>query len=131
MQDIKPSKLKILFVDDHPIALKAYRAMLEKLGHDIDTASTGQEAIAKAKETPFDVIFMDIVLPDISGLEATVRIREQEEGRKPAYIVALSAYAMEEFKQECYAVGINFVQNKPILGKEMEMLLANIGSKVF
>ena len=67
---------KILVVDDEPLLVKGLKFNLETEGYQVETGSDGEEAVAKAKETPFDLIVLDLMMPKIDGLQACMQIRE-------------------------------------------------------
>jgi two-component system, cell cycle response regulator DivK len=104
---------KILVVEDNDTNLYLVRFILEKSGYDVIAAKNGSLAVEMAvKERP-DLIIMDIQLPDISGLEATKRIRESEaDGGIP--IIALTSYAMVGDKERALAAGCTGYIEKPI-----------------
>ncbi len=89
--------------------------LLERRGHRVDLASSGREAIDWVERRRFDLILMDLQMPDMDGLEATAMIREREKqrgGRTP--IVALTAYTMKGDRERCLEAGMDNYINKPI-----------------
>jgi len=109
--------LRILAVDDVPTNTILMVGILRKLGADPATASNGQDAFERVQREPFDIIFMDVLMPVCDGVEATKRIREMERsdpGRKPAYIVALTADAFSENRERCLAAGMDEFLTKPL-----------------
>ena len=126
MESIKQNPLKILLVEDQALALKAHRIILERLGYTrSDSAHSGSEAIEKLKN--YDVIFMDLNLPDITGIEAATAIRQRENPEKRAYIVALTAHTVtDSLIKQCRAGGIDLVKAKPIHAEEMAEILAQV-----
>lgn len=115
-------KLAILLVEDDLIVQKVHKMMLEKLGCSVDIASNGEEAVTMAKH-PYDLIFMDVGLPHMSGLEATKKIRQQAGKHKHIPIVAMTAYVHEEDKNNCLAAGMDDVATKPISPEGLKQLL--------
>jgi two-component system, cell cycle response regulator DivK len=104
---------KILVVEDNDTNLYLIRFILEKSGYDVITAGNGTKAVEMALNESPDLIIMDIQLPDISGLEATKRIRASEaDGTLP--IVALTSYAMIGDKEMALAAGCTGYIEKPI-----------------
>jgi len=96
--------------------------VLQRLGYEVDLANTGEEALAK-NIAAYYLIFMDIGLPKMSGLEATKQIRQRGEAGKTVPIVAITAHAMEEEQSACLAAGMNQVVTKPLdVEKLMEIL---------
>ncbi len=86
-----------------------------KQGHRVSVASTGQEALALAGKQSFDVILMELMLPDLTGLEATQQLRQQEQatGWRRTPILALTAHALEAYRQEALAAGMDDSLTKP------------------
>ena len=108
--------LRILVVDDNPVNTRLAEIVLKKLGHIVETAINGRVAIERLSEGCFDVIFMDIEMPVMDGMETTRLIRAGEAGKnkKSIPIVAMTAYAIEEYEYECLKIGMNYFLTKPI-----------------
>ena len=107
--------LLVLLAEDNPVNQRLVKRLLEKRGHQVEIASTGREAVAMAEEGRFDVILMDVQMPDMDGLETTAQIRERERargGRTP--ILALTAHTMRGDRERCIAAGMDNFVNKPI-----------------
>lgn len=105
----------VLLVEDDPISQKVTRALLETCECEVDVASSGEEAVEKAKQQPFDLIFMDIGLPQINGFEAAASIREHEKTHgHHAMIIALTAHVQPEMEAKASEVGMEGFANKPI-----------------
>ena len=113
--------LKVLLVEDEPIVMIIHRRILTELGYSPDTALTGEQALTMANNG-YDVIFMDIGLPDTSGTEVAAKIRQHEKGKKRAYIVALTGYPIDEVRPICQAAGIDNIANKPITADILQNL---------
>ena len=107
---------KILLVDDEEINLKVACASLEKFGLEIDLASDGAEAVSMSGELKYDIILMDIQMPEISGFEATrlIRKREAMTGADRVTIIAMTANAMKSTRRQCLEVGMDDFISKPI-----------------
>ncbi len=119
---MQPSK--ILLVEDHPVAGKISKNILLELGCEVDIAENGRAALDLVEKTPYDLIFMDIGLPDMDGYQVTQQIRShgiQEIAQIP--IVALTAHVEREEKQHGLAVGMNTVITKPLTKKWAESIL--------
>ena len=110
-QDSNP---KILLVEDNLINQRVTLEMLKELHCSTDIASNGIEAIEKFKNKNYQLILMDIGLPDMDGYEATFKIRELEEENNRIPIIALTAYASANDKQKCFDSGMDIVVTKPI-----------------
>jgi two-component system sensor histidine kinase BarA len=110
----KPINLHILAVDDHPLNLKLVCTLLEDLGIQVSTATDGLEAVAQAEKTKFDLIIMDIQMPNMSGIEATQAIRKMEKNGVQTPIVALTAHALADEKEQMLQQGMNDYLTKPL-----------------
>jgi two-component system sensor histidine kinase/response regulator len=115
--------LRILLAEDNPVNQKLGKLMLTKAGYQLEVANTGQEALEKYTSVPedFDLIFMDIQMPEMDGLEATKRIRRWEDGRRNGEnsehripIVAMTAHAMKGDREKCLDAGMDDYMTKPI-----------------
>jgi len=104
---------RLLVVDDDPVNLTVARAMLHSLGHTVDLARDGSEAVAKARHRRYDAIFMDLQMPKMDGLEATASIRSLP-GYQDTPILALTANCSDEIRQECQRYGFQGFLSKPI-----------------
>jgi signal transduction histidine kinase/ligand-binding sensor domain-containing protein len=108
-------RLRILLAEDNPVNQRLAMRLLERRGHGVTLASSGREAIDWAEREHFDLILMDLQMPDMDGLEATAMIREREKqrgGRTP--IVALTAHTMKGDRERCLEAGMDNYINKPI-----------------
>jgi signal transduction histidine kinase/ActR/RegA family two-component response regulator len=128
MQDIKkeestPDKnfigrrqLKILLTEDNETNILLAVTVLKKLGNIVTVARNGIEAMDCIRENNFDLVFMDIEMPEMDGLEATKRIRSGEcgDGKKNIYIIAMTAHALANIKQKGLDAGMNDYITKPI-----------------
>jgi CheY-like chemotaxis protein len=114
------SGLKILLAEDSPFNQKLAVGVLGKRGHQVTVASTGHEAVARAAAGEFDLIFMDIQMPEMDGLEATRRIRahELESGRRVP-IIAMTAQAIKGMRERCLSVGMDDYLVKPVRSREI------------
>jgi two-component system, sensor histidine kinase and response regulator len=122
--------LRILLAEDSPFNQKLVLGVLGKRGHELTVANNGQEAVALAASRDFDLIFMDIQMPEMDGLEATKRIRarERETGRRVP-IIAMTAQAIKGMRERCLSVGMDDYLVKPVRAREiydkLEALFAN------
>lgn len=116
--------LKILVVEDTKLAQKtAVMALTSFKCKVIDIASCGKEAIAKLKINSYDIIFMDIGLPDTDGYTVTETIRNLEELPHQPIIVALTAHIKDESKQKSQDAGMNDFMSKPITAEKAGLVL--------
>ncbi|MDQ7823994.1 MAG: response regulator [Candidatus Eremiobacteraeota bacterium] len=117
-------KGRVLVVEDNIINQKVILNVLEKAGYRADTASNGIEAIKAFTMAPYDLVFMDVQMPEMDGFDATSAIRQEEEkkgGHVP--IVAMTAYAMKGDKERCIEAGMDDYLSKPVHRGEMLALV--------
>ncbi|HEV2200736.1 MAG TPA: two-component regulator propeller domain-containing protein [Bryobacteraceae bacterium] len=108
-------ELSVLLAEDNAVNQRLVKRLLEKRGHVVEIASTGREAVNLAGDGRFDVILMDVQMPDMDGLETTAEIRERERGRGiRTPIIALTAHTMKGDRERCIAAGMDDFINKPI-----------------
>jgi PAS domain S-box-containing protein len=111
-QGIKPRR--ILLVDDVETNRMLAALLLRRAGHVVDTANDGLTAIDAVSRNDYDLVLMDVQMPDMDGYEATSRIRAFRSDKRTIPIVAMTANAMEEDIRRCYDVGMNDCLSKPI-----------------
>lgn len=122
---IKP--LKILIVEDDKVNLMVLALMLKGKGHIIESATNGLEALSLHAENQYDVIFMDIQMPIMDGIEATVKIREREdESSQRTPIIALTAYALVGDREKFLSFGLDEYIAKPIKMGELFQILEEV-----
>ncbi len=123
--------LDILLVEDHPTNQKLALGLLEKWGHRATLANHGQEALDILALKSFDLVLMDMQMPVMGGVEATIKIREKEarEHLPRLPIIAMTAAAMEGDKEACFAAGMDDYISKPIKVKEMLEKLLGFGAQ--
>ena len=123
VKEATPTKLRplrILLAEDNLVNQRLAVGLLEMHGHTVVIASDGQQALAALQREPFDLMFMDVQMPEMSGYEATARIRAQErETGKHLPIIAMTAYAMKGDRERCLASGMDGYVSKPILAAEL------------
>lgn len=122
----KQAQLNILVAEDNAVNRRVAKHLLQKRGHRVTFAVNGREAIEMLGDGAFDVILMDIQMPEMDGIEATRRIREGEAGepKKSIPIVALTAYTREEDQAKFRNCGMDSYLSKPIKIPELEKTLA-------
>jgi len=118
-----PGAARILIVDDHPINLEIGEALLTLVGCEVDVAENGKQAVEKALLGHYDIILMDIHMPQMDGLQATRAIKALPDERGKAPIIAMSADALPRQVERCYAAGMVDHIAKPI---QREVLYAKI-----
>ncbi|WP_233117424.1 ATP-binding protein [Aggregatibacter actinomycetemcomitans] len=120
-----PLKLNILLVEDIEVNVVVAKSMLEKLGYQIDIAMTGAEAIRKFEQNYYDLVFLDIQLPDMSGFDIAAHFRQNYENGVYDFLpplIALTANVVQK-KQEYLAQGMDDVINKPLSLEELRHCL--------
>ena len=112
---------RILLVEDNPVNQQVATLMLERHGHQVVQANNGREALAVLENDRFDLILMDVQMPDMDGLEATRRIRQRENagGQPRVPIVALTAHAFETDRDQCRAAGMDGYVSKPFATEQL------------
>jgi signal transduction histidine kinase/ActR/RegA family two-component response regulator len=112
-------KLRVLLAEDNLVNQKVATRLLERRGHEVTVAGNGLEAIRLAEQHAFDLILMDVQMPEMDGLEATGRIRAlQKESGTYTPIIAMTAYAMTGDRERCLNAGMDGYVNKPINPEE-------------
>ncbi len=126
-------RLRILLAEDNAINRAFAAGALSKRGHSLAHALNGVEAVELATAEKFDLIFMDVQMPEMDGFEATRRIRavEREKGRPHVPIVAMTAYAMAGDRQRCLAAGMDDYLSKPLEKRDLIALVQRIASGTF
>lgn len=117
--------LRVLLAEDNLINQKVALKMLHKLGYRADTVTNGVEVLQSLRQVPYDVILMDCEMPEMDGYEAARHIRqqEQEEGRAPVFIIAMTAHAMQGDRNQCIEAGMDDYLSKPVRLEELETVL--------
>jgi PAS domain S-box-containing protein len=117
--------LNILLVEDNHVNANIAKQFLEKMGHDSVTALNGKEALEVLSIQTFDIVLMDVEMPEMNGLEATRRIRNGEAGEHVSGIpvIAMTAHALNEFRDECMHSGMNDFISKPVDFYELGIVL--------
>ncbi len=115
------SGLRILLVEDNPVNQTVGLRMLEKMGHTAELARNGQEALERIVEQKFDVVLMDVQMPEMDGLTATQHIRASEKKSGVHLpIIAMTARAMRGDRETCLAAGMDGYVSKPISREELQ-----------
>ncbi len=123
-----PAGLEVLLAEDHPVNQQLMRNMLERMGHRVTLARHGGEAVAAAARRRFDLVLMDMQMPEMGGEQATrlIRADEQARGLAPLRIYALSAAARREDRQRGLAAGMDGYLLKPLQQKDLQEVLAGL-----
>jgi two-component system aerobic respiration control sensor histidine kinase ArcB len=128
-KDVKPA-ISILLVEDNETVALATRIGLHRMGCHVDLAKTGEEAFDKASSCLYDLIFMDIGLPDVSGIEVTKKIRTLRDSEKSLVpIVVLTGHATGGNRQACLDAGAQYVIEKPAAHNDLRKMLDHFVTK--
>jgi two-component system, sensor histidine kinase and response regulator len=116
--------LHVLLVEDNPVNQRLATRMLEKRGHRVVLAGNGREALEALEKGSFDLVLMDVQMPEMDGFQATATIREKEK-RSNAHlpVIALTAHAMKGDREKCLAGGMDGYLTKPIRPQELDGIL--------
>jgi signal transduction histidine kinase/CheY-like chemotaxis protein len=116
--------LRVLLAEDNPVNQRLGVRLLEKRGHRVVVAANGREALEALDKESFDLVFMDLQMPEMGGLEATAVLREKEKGsgiHQP--VIALTAHAMKGDQERCLTAGMDGYLAKPIKPQELDEIL--------
>jgi signal transduction histidine kinase len=118
--DFDGSEIRILLAEDNLINQKVATKMLEKYGFDVDVANDGAEALIAIRNRKYDLVLMDIQMPELSGLKVTEQVRSEGEH---CPIVGLTANAFEEDRQACLSAGMDAYISKPIRSETLDHVI--------
>lgn len=122
--------LRILLGEDNLINQKVAVHLLEKQGHSVRTASDGREVLSALEKERFDIVLMDVQMPEVDGFEATAIIREKEKGGPDHLpIVALTAHALKDDRKKCLDAGMDDYVSKPLKPEEFFRTIARVVKK--
>jgi len=116
--------LNILLAEDNKINQIIAQKLLSKRGHKVQTVDNGQEAINAAVDLDFDLILMDVQMPEVNGIEATRKIRALNNANKAIPIIAVTAFTQAKYKEDCLEAGVSDFLVKPFHPYELDRLLA-------
>ncbi|MDJ0704756.1 MAG: CHASE2 domain-containing protein [Leptolyngbyaceae cyanobacterium MO_188.B28] len=119
----QPQSLSILLAEDNPVNQKVALRILERLGYKADVAASGVEVLASLEQTPYDIVLMDVQMPQMDGLEATRQICRHSQLAHRPWIIAMTANAMAQDRQTCLDAGMNDYLSKPIRIKDLSEVL--------
>jgi CheY-like chemotaxis protein len=129
--------LRILLCDDNAINQKVASRLLSQMGYQADLAANGLEALAALERQPYDLIFMDVMMPEMNGFEATATIRERQKhpSEFPNYkcglvIVAMTANAMQGDREKCLTAGMDDYIAKPVRPEDVSKIVERWGAKL-
>ncbi|WP_245948046.1 PAS domain S-box protein [Paenibacillus sambharensis] len=113
-QRVVPGSLRIMIAEDNHVNQIVLRKMIERLGHQADVFCNGLEAVDAYEQHPYDIIFMDIQMPGLDGLEAAQRIRMETKWEHKPFIVAITAHAMKGDREKYLELGMDEYISKPV-----------------
>ncbi|HEY9705225.1 MAG TPA: response regulator, partial [Allocoleopsis sp.] len=122
--NINPSAIKILLAEDNKVNQKVAIFTLKKLGYQADIANNGLEALEMLEKQFYDVILMDMQMPEMDGVTATKIIRQSN--KPQPYIIAVTANVLDEDRQLCLNAGMNDFMSKPIAIARLQEILSEI-----
>jgi CheY-like chemotaxis protein len=118
-----PPSMNILVAEDNVINQKLLVRILKKMGQDVMVANNGLEAFHAALKKKFDIVFMDIQMPEMDGFAATHRIRTEISGTEQPTIIAMTAHALSGDKEKCLEAGMDDYLSKPVVIDEIHRVL--------
>jgi two-component system sensor histidine kinase/response regulator len=122
--------LQVLLAEDNPVNQMSATTMLQKLGHTVVVVNNGRQAIEKINEQPFDIVFMDVQMPEMDGPTATGEIRKSEQATgQHIPIVAMTAHAMKGDKEKCLEAGMDDYVSKPIRRRDLADVIARVAER--
>ena len=114
-----PSPLSILLAEDSPVNQRIALHMLKKLGYGAQIANNGLEALQAQEHHPFDLVLMDIQMPEMDGIEATRIIRERWRWPEGPAIIVVTSLELELYREKCLSAGADDIITKPIRKDEL------------
>jgi CheY-like chemotaxis protein len=126
--------LRVLLCDDNLINQKVALRLLQQMGYKADVANNGVECLAAIEKNPYDVVFMDVQMPEMDGIEATRHIRERQKKAEGNFkdhivIIAMTANAMQGDREKCITAGMDDYLPKPVRPEEIRKTLERWGSR--
>jgi CheY-like chemotaxis protein len=125
------TSLRVLVAEDNLVNQLLVTRLLEKKGHRVVMTSNGREALEALEKESFDLVLMDVQMPEMDGLEATAALRQKEKLKGDGihqHVVALTAHAMKGDRERCLAAGMDAYLVKPIQPLELNKLLEDYGA---
>lgn len=124
------SDIRILVVEDNEANRVVAELLLKHMGYRVETANDGVDALKKVSEKTYDIVFMDVLMPNMDGYEATEGIRKHLPEEEQPYIVALTASVTEGYKKKCLDVGMNDFLTKPLNMEEVRGVLEGVQKRL-
>lgn len=123
-------KLKILYVEDEKLIMKITKMMFAKIGLQVDCVENAKDAISLFQKNTYDLVLLDIGLPDMDGIQLAEKLRKYEQRFciTNSKIIAVTAYDLDNIRRSCLISGINDVINKPLNIDLLKLLLSKTES---
>jgi CheY-like chemotaxis protein len=118
--------LRILLAEDNIVNQKVATRILQRLGYRADIAANGFEVLTALERQPYDVVFMDVHMPELDGLETTLRIRQHPNLSNQPYIIAMTADVVLGYRELCIEAGMNDYVSKPVRLEELVAALRRV-----
>lgn len=120
--------LKILLAEDNAVNQKVAMRMLSKMGYRADVVANGYEAVNAVRRISYDIVFMDILMPEMDGMEATKTIIEENKPDRQPKIIAMTANAMQGDREKCLNAGMHDYISKPVRAEEIQTKIMKWGT---
>ena len=128
LKEGKKRRTRILVAEDNVVNQKVALRILEKMGYHADAVANGQEAVTCPGNRPYDLVLMDVQMPEMNGLEATRTIRDPQAKvlRRDIPIVAMTAHALKGDRDKCLEAGMNDYISKPVTTSALKEILEKL-----
>src|SRR5207245_10622560 len=129
--ELPERRLHVLLAEDNAVNQRLAASLLERRGHKVTIAANGREALDAVRQQPFDVVLMDVQMPEMGGFEATAAIRALERGNgnaAPLPIIAMTAHAMKGDRERCLVAGMNEYLTKPLDPRQLCLLVEEMAA---
>ena len=123
--------LRILLAEDNVVNQRVALRIFEKLGYRADVAASGKEAVESVRNINYDLVFMDVLMPEMDGFEATKVILDEFQPDQRPKIIAMTANAMQGDRESCLAAGMDDYLSKPIRIEDLQTAISKWGKKIY
>jgi len=121
--DDRKQKIRIMLAEDNIINQKVALKILENLGYHADAVANGKEALNALETLSYDLVLMDVQMPEMDGFEATKKIRDSESAFRNLPVIAMTAQAMKGDREKCLKAGMDDYVSKPVRPQELEEVI--------